>query len=119
MQVTITNATSADFYVSLANSNIAAGESITLTGRSTGDIDAEDQLKKDILAGSLTVVYALEAVDAVVTGQGSPLPAFANEAALPAPAAYPLFSPVWQTDNATVVWTDGTNWKLATGITTA
>ena len=79
----------------------------------------EDQLKKDVQAGSLTLAFTVETQDAAVTGQGSPLPVFANAAALPAASAYPFGTHVWQTDADHAVWTDGTNWRDAAGVITS
>jgi hypothetical protein len=119
MQVVITNATSGDFYVSMLFKTLAAGESVTLTGTSQAALDGEDQLKKDVQAGSLTLAFASETQDAVITGQGSTLPAFANAAGLPDPASYPFGTHVWQTDANLAVWTDGTNWRTAAGVITS
>lgn len=119
MQVTITNATSGDFFVSMLYKTLTAGESVTLSGTSQAALDQEDQLKKDVQSGNLTLAFALETQDGVVAGQGSPLPAFANAAGLPTPSDYPFGTHVWQTDANLAVWTDGTNWRTAAGVITS
>jgi hypothetical protein len=119
MQVVITNATSGDFYVSMLNKSLTAGESVTVTGTSQSALDGESQLKKDVQAGNLTLAFTVETEDAVITGQGSTLPAYANAAGLPAANSYPFGTHVWQTDAALAVWTDGTNWRTAAGVITS
>lgn len=119
MQVVITNATSGDFYVSMLNKSMTAGEAVTITGTSQAGLDSEDQFKKDVQAGNLTLAFTAEVQDEVITGQGSALPAFANAAALPTPGAYPFGTHVWQTDANLAVWTDGTNWRTAAGVITS
>ena len=122
MQVTITNATAEQKYVSMLYKDLApngeTGDSVTISA-SQADLQAQRQLLVDVEAGDLTLAFAVEAGDSAVTGQPGTLESFANAAGLPAAADRPLFTAVWQADNATIVWTDGTNWKLATGLTTA
>jgi hypothetical protein len=98
---------------------LAAGESVTITGSSQVALEAEDQLKKDVQAGNLTLAFTAETQDEVVTGQGESIPAFADEPSLPDPADYPFGTHVWQTDANLAVWTDGTNWRTAAGVITS
>jgi len=122
MLVTITNATSEKRYVSALyrdlNANGTTGDSVTVS-RSTTDLQLERQLLIDVEAGDLTLAFAVEDGDSALAGSPGSLEVFANAAALPAAAARPLYTPVWQADNATIVWTDGTDWKLASGVTTS
>jgi len=118
MQVTITNATSGDLFVSFLYKSLAAGESLTVTNRSASELDQAMDLKALIAAGSVTTLFAKESVDEIVTGQGLPLASYADEPSLPAASSYPLYTMVWQADANAAVWTDGTNWRLASGVIT-
>lgn len=119
MQVVITNATSGDFYVSMLNKSLTAGEAVTVTETSQAALDGESQLKKDVQAGNLTLAFTVEAEDAVITGQGTALPSYADAGSLPAASAYPFGTHVWQADANLAVWTDGTNWRTAAGVITS
>ena len=122
MQVTITNTTSEPVALNWAYKTLApvgeTGDSITVS-RTTTELNSEKQFRLLVENGSVTLGFVVEAGDSAAMGAPNTLESFANEAALPAAAARPLFTAVWQADNATIVWTDGTNWKLASGVTTS
>lgn len=122
MQVTITNTTSAPLPLNWAYKTLApngeTGDSITVS-RTTTELQSEGQFRIQVENGDVTLAFAVEAGDSAAVGSPHTLETFADAGSLPAAADRPLFTAVWQADNATVVWTDGTNWKLASGVTTS
>ena len=69
MQVTFTNASSSDVYVSAFNKTMAAGTSVT-TSMSAARFDREKQLRMLIEAGTLTVAIAATELGDAVTPFG-------------------------------------------------
>lgn len=117
MQVTITNASSDPVAVSFIYRTLAAGESVTISETYSG-LDGQTDFKSQVEAGTLTLAFAVEAGDSAAIGHPGTLESFVNAAGLPAAAARPLFTTVWQVDAASAVWTDGTNWRDAAGVIT-
>jgi hypothetical protein len=115
MQVTFTNASSEDVFLSLLYKNLAAGESVTVS-KSRSELDMEQELKKLVAAGTIVLAFAVEDGDDAALGT-EPWPPYAD-ATRPAPADWPLFGAIWNTDDDALNWTDGTNWRDAAGAIT-
>jgi hypothetical protein len=115
MLVTITNASSDDLFVSLLYKQLAAGESVQVS-KSRSELDQEQEFKKLVQAGTLTLAFAEEDGDDAQVGT-EPWPAF-SDTTRPAATAWPIFAAIWNTDDDALNWTDGTNWLDATGTIT-
>ena len=115
MLVTFTNAGSEDVFLSLLYKNLAPGASVTVS-KSRSELDQEQPLKKLVQAGTIVLSFAEEAGDDAAVGT-EPTPSFSN-ATRPAAAAWPVTSPIWNTDDDSLNWSDGTNWLDATGAIT-
>lgn len=115
MQVTITNAGTDDLYVSLLYKELIVGESVTVS-KSRSELDMEQEFKKLVQAGTLVLTFAEEDGDDAAVGT-EPHPAYAD-ATRPAPADWPIFSAIWNTDDNALNWSDGTNWRDAAGVIT-
>jgi len=120
MQVTFTNASGADLYVSALYKNLAAGGTVT-TSRTPAQMD-DQGLKALIEAGSLTVAVALEAGDAVeVRNLDSDmyywLPVH-TDANRPLPTAVTAGTIIWNSDDGFTNVSDGTDWYDPTGAVT-
>jgi hypothetical protein len=122
MQVTFTNAGSEEVYVSQLYKSIPAGESVGPVSRTPGDINNDQQLKKLIAAGTITVAIASEAGDTVYAENLDadayvPIPVHTN-ANRPAATAVSVGTLIHNTnDNAPNV-SDGTNWRDMAGVVT-
>lgn len=119
MQVTITNATSTQRFVSMLYKTLEAngttGDSVTVS-KSVAEMSQERQFLIDVENGDLTLSFVVEAGDSAVIGHPSTLESFATAAALPAASARPLFTTVWQVNKDRAAWTDGTDWRYADGV---
>jgi len=115
MQVTFTNASSGDVFLSLLYKNLAAGEAVTVS-KSRSELDMEQELKKLVQAGTIVLSFAVEDGDDAALGT-EPWPPF-TDLSRPAPADWPLFGAIWNTDDNALNWTDGTNWRDAAGVIT-
>lgn len=121
MQVTITNATAAQLPIGMLyktlEPNGSTGDAVTVR-KTVAEMNGDQTFKTLVENGSVTLAFAVETGDSAVLGHPATLEAFANAVGLPAAAARPLFTTVWQTDAAYAVWTDGTNWRDAAGTIT-
>lgn len=115
MLVTITNASSEDQFISLLYKTLAVGESVTVS-KSRSELDQELEFKKMVQDGTLTLAFEMEDGDSAAIGT-EPHPAFSNTSR-PTASDWPIFSAIWNTDDAALNWSDGTNWLDATGTIT-
>lgn len=115
MQVTFTNASASPVFLSLLYKELAAGASVTVS-KSRSELDMEQELRKLVQAGTIVLSFAEELGDDAAVGTES-FPVFAD-ATRPAPAAWPLYGAIWNTDDNALNWTDGTNWRDAAGVIT-
>ena len=122
MQATFTNAGSEEVYVSQLYKSIPAGQSVGPVSRVPGDINNDQQLKKLIAAGTITLAIVSEAGDTVHAetldkDAYAPLPVHTN-ANRPLPAEVPVGTLIHNTnDNAPNV-NDGANWRDMAGVIT-
>jgi len=115
MLVTFTNASAEDVFLSLLYKNLAPGESVQVS-KSRSELDMEQPLKKLVQAGTIVLSFAEELGDDAAVGT-EPHPAF-TDLSRPAPAAWPIFAAIWNTDDNALNWSDGTNWRDAAGVIT-
>jgi len=115
MLVTFTNASSDDVFVSLLYKNLAPGGAVTVS-KSRSELDQEQELKKLVQAGTVVLSFATEDGDNAQLGT-EPWPAF-TDLTRPLATAWPVFGAIWNTDDNALNWTDGTNWRDATGAIT-
>jgi hypothetical protein len=115
MLVTFTNASSEDVFLSLLYKNLAPGESVQVS-KSRSELDMEQPLKELVAAGTIVLAFAVESGDDAALG-AEPWPPF-TDLSRPAPADWPLFGAIWNTDDSALNWTDGTNWRDAAGVIT-
>ena len=115
MQVTFTNASASAVFISLLYTELAPGASVTVS-KSRSELDMEQPLKAMVQAGTIVLSFAEEAGDDAQVGT-EPWPAYTN-ATRPAATAWPIYSAIWNTDDNALNWTDGTNWRDASGVIT-
>jgi hypothetical protein len=122
MQVTFTNASGDDLFLSQLYRNLAAGESLT-TSRTPLDIDGDQALKALIEAGDITISAVTEAGDTIyfarIAGSDALVPlAVYDDAGRPDPTAVPAGTAIFNSDDGFPNYSDGTNWVDAAGVTT-
>lgn len=115
MQVTFTNASSDDIFISLLYKTLAPSEAVTVS-KSRSELDQEQELKKLVQAGDIVLSFAVEDGDNAQVGT-EPWPAF-SDASRPLASAWPVFAAIWNTTDNALNWTDGTNWRDSTGAIT-
>lgn len=113
MLVTFTNAGSSDVYLSCLYTNLAAGASVQ-TRRTRAELEADQVLKAYVVAGTITLGFTEETGDDADVGLEAPLASYTN-ATRPAASAVPLYSAIFNTDDNAPNYSDGTNWRDATG----
>lgn len=116
MQVTFTNTTGSPLYVHTLQVPIAAGASKT-TRRTSADLDRDQILKANVVLGYITLGFTLEAGDMAVLGPTGGAPSYSN-ATRPAASSVAAFSWIWNTSDNAPNWSDGTNWRDASGVIT-
>ena len=109
MQVTFTNASGSAVYLSAIYSQLAAGQSVT-TRRTQSQLEAEQQLKAYVQAGTITLSFALETGDSAALGSAVSLPSYTN-ITRPAANTVPTFSCIWSVDDNATIWSDGIQWR--------
>jgi len=115
MQVTFTNASTEDIFLSLLYKTLAPGASVTVS-KSRSELDMEQPLKALVQAGDIVLSFAVEDGDDAALGT-EPWPPF-TDITRPLAADWPLFGAIWNTDDNALNWTDGTNWRDAAGVIT-
>lgn len=116
MLVTITNVSSPAQQVhipSLGFKWLDYGDSVQVQ-RSYSDLDGDTSLKTAIADGLITLAFTTETIDSVQVFFGRVPLAYAA-AARPAANSVPVLSYIWNTDDNNLNWSDGTNWRDATG----
>ena len=116
MDVTITNVSSEQLFLPGPNVDLSINEAATIS-MTTGDLESNTVLRDLITQGKVTVSVARD-TDADVTHGFGHVPQNFTNATRPAPAAVPLFTWIFNTDDAAPNWSDGTNWRDATGVIT-
>lgn len=116
MQVTFLNASLSPVYIGSLYISLGAGLSVT-TRRTAADLDRDYGLKVLVAAGTVTLTFAKEAADDVALGSQDSLVSYSN-ATRPLPSTIPIFSAIWNTNDNATNWSDGTNWRDATGVIT-
>jgi hypothetical protein len=116
MLVTITNVGSDQIHIPAYHKVMDPGD-VVQTRRSMADIDGDESLKALILAGDVTLAFTLEAGDSIAPSQGQ-APLSYNDAGRPAAGAVPLYTWIFNTDDAAPNYSDGTNWRDAAGVIT-
>lgn len=122
MQVTFTNAGSEEVYVSQLYKSIPAGQSVGPVSRVPGDINNDQQLKKLIAAGTITLAIVSEAGDTVRAETLDAdayvaLPVHTN-ANRPAATAVPVGTLIHNTDDDFPNVSDGAAWRDMAGVVT-
>lgn len=115
MLVTFTNAGSDDIFLSMLYKGLAPGESVQVS-KSRSELDQETELKKLVQAGTVVLSFTVEDGDNAALGTES-FPVF-TDTSRPAAGDWPLYGAIWNTDDDSLNWTDGTNWLDATGTIT-
>jgi len=120
MQVTFTNASADEIFVSALYAQLAAGASVTAS-RTPAQMD-DQGLKALIEAGTLTVSVALETGDTVQIQNLDPdvywyVPVH-TDANRPLPTAVTPGTVIWNSDDGFSNYSDGTDWYDPTGATT-
>lgn len=116
MLVTFTNSSSAPIYLSAIYKELAVGESVQ-THRSPVELDKEQQLKVYVLAGDITLAFALEAGDSITPGFGLVPKSYTN-GTRPAANTVPTFTPIWNSSDSALNFSDGAQWRDALGVLT-
>ena len=116
MQVTFTNTTGSPIYLSAIYMVLPALGSIT-TRRTRAQLDAEQQLKAYVQAGTITLSFTEETGDDAGIGSAGSLVSYSNTTR-PAASTVPAFSAIWNTSDNAVNWSDGTNWRSSDGVIT-
>lgn len=115
MLVTITNASGADVFVSMLYKNLAPGAAVTVS-KSRSDLDSESEFKKLVAAGTIVLSFVPETLDNAAVGTESH-PSY-SDITRPLPPDWPIFGAIWNTSDNALNWSDGTNWRDATGAIT-
>ncbi len=113
MIVTITNVSSGQVFLSTHYVTLAPAATVQVV-RTAADIDADVQLKALVLAGSVTLSFTEEASDAVVVGFGAKVLEY-TDATRPAATTMPSGTMIWNTSDSAPNFSDGTNWRDASG----
>jgi hypothetical protein len=120
MLVTFTNTTSSPIFISLLYKQLgatgSADASVTVS-KTLSELDQEQSLKALVESGDVTLSFASESGDSAAMGAQESMASF-DDAGRPAASAWPLFSPIWNTDDNAPNWSDGTNWRDAAGTIT-
>lgn len=116
MQVTITNISASPVYVGNIYKSLNPAGFVT-TRRTLSDLDRDQQLKKDVVNGVLTLGFATELGDNAALGS-SDVPRQFSNATRPAPTTVPTFTFIWNTNDNALNWSDGVNWRDAAGVIT-
>jgi hypothetical protein len=116
MLVTFTNASVNPIFLSQIYYNLEPSQGIT-TRRSTAQLDADYILKQYVVAGTIVLSFTLEPGDSAGLGSGS-APSSYSDATRPAANTVPAFTAIWNTDDNHLNWSDGVNWRDATGVLT-
>lgn len=115
MQVTFTNASGGDLFISQLYRNLAAGEAVTAS-RTPSDIDGDQGLKALIENGDVTLSSTTEAGDTVyfatVGGTSALVPmAVYTNASRPAATAVAVGTHIYNTDDNAANYSDGAAWR--------
>ena len=116
MLVTITNVSSPPEQIhipSLGFKWMDYGDSVQVQ-RTFSDLDGDTSLKTYIADGKVSLAFEQESIDSVQMFFGRVILSYAT-LARPLPSAVPVLSSIWNTDNNNLNWSDGTNWRDATG----
>ena len=113
MQVTFTNVSGGDLYVSQLYRSMADGEAIT-TSRTLTDIEQDQGLKTLVDTGKLTLDFVKEDEDSVIPGFGERPMTFTN-ATRPVATSVPIGTMIFNTSDSAPNWSDGTDWRDAAG----
>lgn len=119
MLVTITNVSSPAQQVhipSLGFKWLDYGDSVQVQ-RSYSDLDGDTSLKTAIADGLITLSFTTEAIDSVQVFFGR-VPLSFSDTTRGSAANVPVLSYIWNTDDNALNWSDGTNWRDATGAIT-
>lgn len=120
MLVTFTNTTADPIFLNFAYRELTpsgtARDSLTVS-KTLSELDQAQDLKVLVENGDVALTFALEAGDSASVGAQETYPAFSNTTR-PAAAAWPLFSPIWNTDDNAPNFSDGTDWRDAAGVIT-
>src|SRR3954470_18329464 len=106
MQVTFTNPGSSAIWVHPLQMSLAGGSSVT-TRRTPADLDREQVFKAHVVAGDITLAFALETGDTAQLGASSSPKSYSNSTR-PAANTVPTFTPIWNTSDNALNWSDGT-----------
>jgi hypothetical protein len=117
VQVTFTNTTAGDIYLSAIYMTVAALSSVT-THRTRSQLDAEQQLKAYVQAGEITLSFVMETGDLAGLGSSAPPLTSYTNALRPAANLVPAFTAIWNSDDAAENWTDGVAWRDNNGVLT-
>lgn len=121
MLVTFTNTTSQPIYVHTLQKALAAtgaSGAVVTTRRTPADLDRDQTLKANVVGGYITLGFTLETGDTAALGASSAGMASYSNATRPAASTVPAFVPIWNTSDNAPNWSDGTNWRDASGIIT-
>lgn len=113
MQITFTNASSTDLYVSALYKEIKAGDSVT-TRRSLSELTRNQELMKLVEAGDITLAYTTEDGDDTGWTFGHMLGAFAAAGRPPA-TSLKRGDVIYNTTTNIPNWWDGAMWRDAAG----
>jgi hypothetical protein len=80
-------------------------------------LEADQILKQYVQAGTITLSFALETGDLAALGFGS-VPISYSDITRPAANTIPTFTPIWNTDDDALNWSDGANWRDSNGAIT-
>ncbi len=121
MQVTFTNTTTSPIYLSAIYMTLQPtgqpGAAVT-TRRTRAQLDAEQQLKQYVQAGSITLLFATETGDNAKLGASGPALTSYSNGTRPAANTIPTFTSIWNTDDNSENWSDGVNWRDNNGVIT-
>jgi hypothetical protein len=113
MQVTFTNASSGPVYIGSIWMSLDAGQSVT-TRRTIADLDRDQGLKVLVQSSTVTLAFAKEVGDDAFLGFPSAAPSYSNTTR-PAASTVPVFTMIFNTDDHSPNFSDGTQWRDAAG----
>ena len=117
MQITFTNDSGGDLYVSRFYKTMATGTSVTTT-MTAASFDAEQGLRALVETGALTATFvSAEDGDAAMLLGMSAGPAY-SDGTRPLATAVPPFTSIWNTSDGAPNWSDGAQWVEADGTPT-
>ncbi len=121
MLVTVTNTTSGldarQIFVSMLLKTLEIGETSEAVSRTQSQLDAEIQLKQLVADGDASLAFTEESFDSSPAGF-EPAPAEFSNATRPDAADVPTNTPIWNTDDNALNWSDGVGWRDASGTAT-